>query len=57
VNKLVKPGPLKENFWDAQGRIIHEAGELGPGLPGTMKIYKVGPLWAPKFPDGKFAVF
>ena len=34
-----------------QGRIIHEAGEAeasGPGPPGTTKIYKVGPLWAPK---------
>ena len=40
------------------GRIIHEAGEAeaswpgprqGPGPPGTTKIYKVGPLWAPKF--------
>ena len=40
-----------------QGRIIHEAVEAeasgpwfrwGPGRPGTTKIYKVGPLWAPK---------
>ena len=39
------------------GRIIHEAGEAeasgpgprkGPGPPGTTKIYKVGPVWAPK---------
>ena len=50
----------------SQGRIIHEAGEAeasrpvprqGPGLPGTMNIYKVGPLWAPKFLERKFAVF
>jgi len=42
----------------AQGWIIHEAGEAeasgpgprqGPGPPGTTKIYKVGPLLAPKF--------
>jgi len=45
-----------------QGRIIHEAVEAevsgfgplsGPGLPGTTKIYKVGPLWAPKFLERK----
>jgi len=49
-----------------QGRIIHEAGEVeasrpgprqGPGPPGTTKIYKVGPLWAPKFLEREFAVF
>ena len=32
-----------------QGRIIHEAGEAETSGPGTTKIYKVGPLWAPKF--------
>jgi len=39
-----------------QGRIIHEAGEAeasGPGLPGTTKIYKVEPLWVPKFLERK----
>ena len=48
-----------------QGRIIHEAGEaeasgpgpLGPGPPGTTKIYKVGPIWAPEFLEITFAVF
>ena len=49
-----------------QGRIIHEAGKAeasgpgpreGPGPPGITKIYKVGPLWAPKFLERKFAVF
>ena len=49
-----------------QGRVIHEAGEAeasgpgprqGPGQPDTTKIYKVGPLWAPKFLERKFAVF
>jgi len=43
-----------------QGRIIHEAGKAeasGPlGPPGTSKIYKVGPLLAPKFLERKFAV-
>ena len=29
----------------------------GPGPPGTTKIYKVGPLWAPKFLERKYAVF
>jgi len=28
-----------------------------PGPPGTTKIYEVGPLWAPKFLERKFAVF
>ena len=39
--------------------IIREAGEadMGPGLPSTTTIYKVGPLWAPKFLERKFAVF
>jgi len=56
-------GALIIKYWD-QGRIIHEAGEAetsGPGprarAPGTTKIYKVGPLWAPKFLERKFAVF
>jgi len=45
-----------------QGWIIHEAGEAeasgpGPGPPGTTKIYNVGPLWAPKFPERKYEVF
>jgi len=28
-----------------------------PGPPGTTKIYVVGPLWATKFLERKFAVF
>jgi len=47
---------------DAQninGKVRHRAGSsmrlvrLKP--PGTMKIYKVGPLWAPKFLERKYA--
>ena len=48
---------LQQPLLQRQGRITPEAGEAkasgpgprwGPGPPSTTKIYKVGPLWAPK---------
>jgi len=50
------------NAQNINGKGRHRAGSSmrlvrlkPPGPPGTMKIYKVGPLWAPKFLGGKYA--
>jgi len=50
-----RPGP--DHPWGWWGWSLRARTPIGPGPPGTTKIYKVGPLWAPKFLERKFAVF
>jgi len=58
----VRVDPLKPRAGSSM-RLVrlkpHRAPEprWGPGPPGTTKIYKLGPPWAQKFLERKFAVF